>query len=55
MEPQWAQFFKGIRKELKKAKPKPGLAAAAIAVLSLVCLTYGFPLYYCPIIKYDKD
>jgi hypothetical protein len=34
VEPQWAQFFKGIRKELKKAKPLPGLAAAATAVLS---------------------
>jgi hypothetical protein len=32
VEPYWAEFLKGIRKELKEAKLTPGLAVAAVAI-----------------------
>jgi hypothetical protein len=49
VEPHWAKFLKGIRKESKAVKPMPGFAVAAVAAaavnrLSLGCHTYGFIL-----------
>jgi hypothetical protein len=32
VEPYWAEFLKGIRKELKEVKLTPGLAVAAVAI-----------------------